>query len=156
MKELPKIVAQTKVGKIVDVKIWRNKKKIIKKIKLGRLETSEGFKKKKKEEKKEVEQEIFEIKPLKITARSLTKKDIDLRKLPNQTTGLIITSIANDSPINNLKEGDIIIEVQKKKIKSIKDLESIIDTALKSNQKTILVVIYNSQNQRRYVGVKLD
>ena len=159
MKELPKIVAQTKVGKIVDVKIWRNKKKIIKKIKLGRLETSEGFnenKKKEKKEKKEVEQEIFEIKPLKITARLLTKKDIDLRKLPNQTTGLIITSIANDSPINNLKEGDIIIEVQKKKIKSIKDLESIIDTALKSNQKTILVVIYNSQNQRRYVGVKLD
>ena len=156
MKELPKIVAQTKVGKIVDVKIWRNKKKIIKKIKLGRLETSEGFKENKKKEKKEVEQEIFEIKPLKITARLLTKKDIDLRKLPNQTTGLIITSIANDSPINNLKEGDIIIEVQKKKIKSIKDLESIIDTALKSNQKTILVVIYNSQNQRRYVGVKLD
>ena len=28
MKELPKIVAQTKVGKIVEVKIWRNKKEI--------------------------------------------------------------------------------------------------------------------------------
>jgi serine protease Do len=27
---------------------------------------------------------------------------------------------------------------------------------LKSNQKTILLVIYNSQNQRRYIGVKLD
>ena len=48
MKELPIIVAQTQVGKTVEVKIWRNKKEIIKKIKLGRLETSEDFKVKKK------------------------------------------------------------------------------------------------------------
>ena len=43
-----------------------------------------------------------------------------------------------------------------KKIKSIKDLEEIVESALKSNQKTILIVIYNNQNQRRYIGVKLD
>ena len=47
MKELPIIVAQTKVGKTVEVKVWRNKKVITKKIKLGRLETSEDFKEKK-------------------------------------------------------------------------------------------------------------
>ena len=55
-----------------------------------------------------------------------------------------------------LNVGDIIVEAQKKKIKSIKDLEDIVDTVLKSNQKTILIVIYNNQNQRRYIGVKLD
>ena len=27
---------------------------------------------------------------------------------------------------------------------------------LNSNQKTILLVIYNSKNQRRYIGIKLD
>ena len=27
---------------------------------------------------------------------------------------------------------------------------------LKVNQKTILLVIYNDQNQRRYIGIKLD
>ena len=47
MKELPKIVAQTEVGKTVEVKVWRNEKEISKKIKLGRLETSEDFKVKK-------------------------------------------------------------------------------------------------------------
>ena len=31
-----------------------------------------------------------------------------------------------------------------------------VEQVLKSNQKTILLVIYNSQNQRRYIGVKLD
>ena len=37
MKELPIIVAQTEVGKTVDVKVWRNKKEITKKIKLGKI-----------------------------------------------------------------------------------------------------------------------
>ena len=157
MKELPKIVAQTEVGKVVSVKVWRNKKEIIKKIKLGRLETSEDFKEKKKEKKETTEeQEILEIKSLKILVRPLNKKDIETRKLPNQTTGLVITNIDQNSPVNYLNVNDIIVEVQKKKIKSIKDLENIIKTALKSNQKTILIAIYNNQNQRRYIGVKLD
>jgi len=155
MKELPKIVAQTEVGKTVDVKVWRNKKEITKKIKLGRLETSSDFKEEKKELKTETP-EISEIKSLKIIARLLNKKDIEQRKLPNQTTGLVITNIGKNSPVNYLNVGDIIVEAQKKKIKSIKDLEDIVSKALRSNQKTILIVIYNSQNQRRYIGVKLD
>ena len=98
----------------------------------------------------------MEIKSLKVTVRVLTKKDIEVRKLPNQTTGLVIMSIGKDSPINYLNVNDIIVEAQKKKIKSVKDLEKIVENALKSNQKTILIAIYNNQNQRRYIGVKLD
>ncbi len=152
MNELPKIVAQTKVGKIVEVKVWRNKKEIIKKIKLGRLETSEDF----KEEEKKVKPKIEEIKSLKIKVRTLTKKDIKARKLPNQTTGLVIMDIGKDSPFNSLNVNDVIVEAQKKKIKSTKDLEKIVKETLKSNQKTILIAVYNNQNQRRYIGVKLD
>jgi len=155
MKELPIIVAQTEVGKTVDVKIWRNKREIIKKIKLGRLETSEDFKVEKKDNNNETP-EVFEIKSLKIIVRLLNDDDIKERKLPNQTTGLVITNIGNNSPVDYLNIGDIIVEAQKSKIKSIKDLEEIVSNALKSNQKTILIVIYNNQNQRRYIGVKLD
>ena len=154
MKELPIIVAQTEVGKTIDVKIWRNKKEITKKIKLGRLETSGEFTEKK--ETKVEDLKMLEIKSLKIITRLLNRKDIEQRKLPNQTTGLVITYIGKNSPINYLNIGDIIVEAQKKKIKSTKDLENIIATALKSNQKTILIMIYNNQNQKRYIGVKLD
>ena len=45
---------------------------------------------------------------------------------------------------------------KKKRIKSSSDLEKIVEEALKSNQKTILIAIYNNQNQKRYIGVKLD
>ena len=156
MKELPIIVAQTEVGKTIEVKVWRNKKEITKKIKLGRLETSSDFKKKEPKDTQTETPEISEIKSLKIIVRPLNDKDIKERKLPNQTTGLVITNIGKNSPVNYLNVGDIIVEAQKKKIKSTKNLEDIVDTVLKSNQKTILIVIYNNQNQRRYIGVKLD
>ena len=57
MKQLPIIVARTEVGKKVKVKIWRDKKEIVKTITLGRLETSEDFK-----EKEEEEPSVTEIK----------------------------------------------------------------------------------------------
>ena len=153
MKELPKIVAQTEVGKTVEVKIWRNEKELTKKIKLGRLETSEDFKAEKKEE---ADPNISEIKTLKISVRILSAKDVKIRKLPEGTSGLVITNIQQDSLINYLKVDNIIIEAQKKKIRSVKDFEKIINGVLQSSEKTMLIAIYNNQNQRRYIGVKLD
>ena len=153
MKELPIIVAKTEVGKKVKVKIWRNKREIIKTVTLGRLETSEEFK---VTEKNEPQKEL-EIKNLKIFVRELTKEDIKNRKLPNQTTGLVITQIKNDSPlINTIEIDSIILEAQKKKIKSVNDLKQTLEKVLSSNQKTVLLVIFNKENQRRYIGVKLD
>ena len=156
MKELPAIVARTEVGKDVQVKIWRDKKEITKNVILGRLETSEDFKVSKNQEtdKKTLDQ-IIET--LRIAVRPLNKEDIKNRKLPNQTTGLVISKIANNSPlVNSIEINSIIIEAQKKKIISADDLRKVVNDALNSNQKTILLAIYNNQNQRRYIGVKLD
>jgi len=151
MKELPKIVAQTEVGKTVNVKVWRNKKEILKKIKLGRLETSEDFK-----DQKIIELKTVEVKSLKINVRTIEEKDVEERNLPKNTKGLVITKIANDSPVNYLNIGNIIVEAQKKPIKSVEDLEIAVDAAIKSKEKTLLIVIYNNNNQRRYIGVKLE
>jgi serine protease Do len=153
MVELPKIVAQTDVGKKVVVKVWRNKREITKNIILGRLETSEDFKEQTiiTEKPKEVE-----IEGLKITVRLLDRKDIEDRKLSKDVKGVVITKIAQDSPINYLETGNIIVEAQKKKINTIGDLENIVKMATRSSEKTLLIAIYNNQNQRRYIGVKLD
>ena len=153
MKQLPMIVARTEVGKKVKVKIWRNKKEIIKDITLGRLETSEDF----KVAEKNKPQNEQEIENLKISVREITNEDIKTRNLPNQTSGLVVTKIEKNSPlINSIEVNSIILEAQKKKIRSISDLNQSVKQVLNSNQKTILLVIYNSQNQRRYIGVKLN
>jgi len=155
MKELPAIVAKTEVGKNVKVIIWRNKKELTKNVVLGRLETSEDFKVSEKQES--INKQSSKIESLKISVRILNKDDIKIRKLPNQTTGLVITKIENNSPLANLIEvNSIIIQAQKKKIRSIDDLIKITQKVLNSNQKTILFVVYNNQNQKRYIGVKLD
>ena len=156
MKELPAIVARTEVGKDVQVKIWRNKKEITKNVILGRLETSDDFKISKNQENEE--QKIEEvIESLKIAVRPLNKEDIKKRNLPNQTTGLVITKIAANSPLaDSIQPNSIIIEAQKKKIRSIEDLRKIVNEVMNSNQKTVLLAIYNNKNQRRYIGVNLD
>ena len=154
MKELPAIVAKTKVGTTVKVKIWRNKKELTKNILLGRLETSDDFKI--SEKKPEPTKDIL-IEDLKITVRKLTKEDIKTRKLPNQISGLVVTKVGNTSPLlNSIEANSIIVEAKKTKIRSASDLEKIIKDVLKSNQKTILLAIYNNENQRRYKAIKLD
>tara|TARA_B100001029_G_C15035269_1_gene439712 strand:- start:272 stop:1669 length:1398 start_codon:yes stop_codon:yes gene_type:complete len=154
MKELPMIVAQTEVGKVVDVVVWRNSREVVKKIKLGRLETSEDFKAEKKEKKEIIKQTL--IQGLKILVRPLTKEDVSIRKLPEGTTGVVITKIDESSPLNYLKINDVIVEAQKNKIKTPGDLNNIVKKTLKAKEKNMLIVIYDNQNQRRYVGIKLD
>ena len=51
---------------------------------------------------------------------------------------------------------NLTIIAQIEHIDAINNLEEIVEATLKSDQKTILIVIYNSQNQKRYIGVKLD
>ena len=134
----------------------RNQRELTKNVLLGRLETSEDFKVSEKK-KEPAEKQTLEIENLKITVRLLTKDDIKERKLPNQITGVVVTKINDDSPLKNttLAVNDIITEAQKRKIRSIKDLEKVAKEVVGSNQKTILLATYNSQNQRRYLGVKL-
>jgi len=153
MSELPKIVAATDVGKKVKVKIWRNQRELAKNIVLGRLETSSDFKSQGKVTQKPKEKKI---EGLKITVRLLDKNDVAERKLPKGTTGVVITNIEKDSPLNYLEVNNIIVEAQKRKINTIGDLNNIIKMTLRSSEKTLLIAIYNNQNQRRYIGVKLD
>ena len=153
MRTLPKVVASTAVGKSVQLKIWRNKKSITKRLVLGRLESSEEFKEKKtKTVKKEKE-----IESLKITVRDVTKDDITSRRLRKNTSGAVILDISSRSPLVNLLSiNDIIIEVQKKPVKNSIDLDKIVESIFKKGEKTLLLTVINSQNQRRYLGVKIN
>ncbi len=153
MRTLPKVVANTKVGKSVELKIWRNKKSITKRLTLGRLESSEEFKEKKtKTVKKETE-----IETLKITVRDLIDQDIKSRNLKKNTKGVVIIDIANRSPLANLLSiNDIIIEVQKTSVKNSSDLNKIVDGIFKKGEKTLLLTVINNNNRRRYLGVKIN
>ena len=153
MRTLPKVVANTKVGKSVELKVWRDKKSISKRLILGRLESSEEFKEKKS---KTVNKEN-EIETLKITVRDITSEDITSRNLKKNTKGVIIVSIANSSPLTNLLNvNDIIIEVQKTSVKNSSNLNNLVERIFKKGEKTLLLTIIDNNNRRRYLGVKIN
>ena len=153
MRTLPKVVATTKVGKSVELKIWRNKKLISKRLILGRLESSEEF----KEKKTKIIKKEEDIESLKISVREVNDKDISSRNLNKKTTGVVITEIRSRSPLSNLLSvNDIIIEIQKTPIKSISDLKRVVESIFKRGEKTLLLTVINKNNQRRYLGVKIN
>ena len=157
MRALPKLVSNTEVGKTVKLEIWRNKKLIIKKLTLGRLESSDDFKAENKKTKPENKTKDTEVETLKITVRNITAKDINDRKLEKNLKGVLITGISSRSPVAGmLREGDIIVEVQKSKVLNSKQLNKLIESIYKKGEQTLLLTIINSNNQRRYLGVKTD
>ena len=153
MRTLPKLVAQTKVGKKVVVKIWRNQKLISKKVLLGRLESSQEFKAEKKEEPDT--SKYTQVESLKISIRDLTKEDIVIRKLPKGTTGVVVTEISAGSPLTLVSVNDVLVELQKKKIKNSNQFLTLIKEIINKGAKTLYLAIYNSNNQRSYITVKL-
>ena len=94
--------------------------------------------------------------PRRFVSAIAAEVDIEERKLPKGTSGVVITNIQKDSPLNYLEVNNIIVEAQKKKINTVGDLKNIIDKTLRSSEKTLLIAIYNNKNQRRYIGVKLN
>ncbi len=153
MRTLPKLVAQTQVGKKVVVKVWRNQKLISKKVLLGRLESSELFKAENKKET-ETSNSIF-VQELKIFVRDLSEDDISKRNIPKNTTGVVITKILEGSPLVFVSVNDIIVETQKKKIKNSKQFSTLIKQTILKGEKTLYLAVYNSSNQRSYITVKL-
>ena len=154
MRTLPKLVAQTKVGKKVILKIWRNQKLVSKKVLIGRLESSNAFK---AEEKPEKDISKFtKIEDLKIFIRDLTEDDILKRGLPKNTQGVVVTEILKGSPLMFVAIDDVIVEMQKKKIKNTKQLQSLVKEIIRKGAKTLYLAIYNSSNQRSYITVKLN
>ena len=153
MRNLPKIVANTEVGKNVNVKIWRNKKLISKQLVLGRLESSKEFL---AENKKIKKPKYVEIEKLKISIRDLTSDDIDQRGLDNNLKGVVVTEISSKSPLSFLlTSGDIIVELQSQAIKNTKDLEKVSKNISKSSEKTLLIRFINKRNQPSYGTVKI-
>ena len=153
MRTLPKLVAQTQVGKRVEIKIWRNRKLISKKVLLGRLESSKEFKAENKPEPDT--SKYVKVENLKITVRDLNKDDISERELPKNTTGVVVTEISESSPLMFVSVNDVIVELQKKKVINSSQFSNLVKEIINKGATTLYLAIFNSSNQRSYLTVKL-
>jgi serine protease Do len=159
MRDLPRIVADTAVGKEVEVIIVRKGQEERKTVKLGRLEDGE--------------------KPQPASARSTTPQDkektvvkkalgLDLAniseelrkryKIKDTIKGVVITAIDPSSAAaeKRLSVGDVIVEVAQEAVANADDFQKRIDKLKKDKRKSALLLVANANGELRFVALSLQ
>ena len=158
-RDLPRVVAATKVGKTVDVVIWRGKKQIVLKVKIGELEAFEKI------EKAKVK--IDNKNRIKNLGLQLTKITPNIRmqfNIPKNIQGVLILEVESDSVAakKGLKAGDIILAVVNndtsqthRKVFLPIDVINAVKKAKQDGKKIILLYVHHLNSSPGYVPLKI-
>ncbi len=158
MRELPRLVADTPVGKQTPVVIIRKGKEETKTVTLGRLEDGEKL------AAADPKSEGTPDKPVvkKTLGLELGNMSDDLRKRykikDTVIEGVIITGVdAGSWPAGKgLVPGDVIVEFAREKVASAEDLQAKIDKLKKDGRRSALVLVAGADGELRFVALKLD
>ncbi len=128
MNELPRLVANTPVGKEVEVKVWRNGQIKSLRVKVGEL----------KEQALRGEKSVSNHIELGLEVKEITP-DLAVRLGVNK--GVVITAIKRGSPAAEagLRPGDVILEINRHPIRDLKDYYTIIKKVKPSDTLLFLV-----------------
>ena len=155
MKELPKVVAGTPVGKSVPLVIWRAGKKLTLKVVLGELELAE------KENliglnDNSVPGKSKTFDKLGFLGEELNDKNKKKYKLLDVKSGILISSVKPNSPAEKagLSAGMVIIRVGQIEVKSLKVIDNAIKNAVKQNRKAILLLV-KIEKGTRFVALEI-
>jgi serine protease Do len=160
MRRLPRIVAETTVGKEVVVEVWRKNEKLRLELLLGEFpENPQTASAPAKEEPTVKSRAPIEIKPLGL---SLAKVTADLRekfKLDEQVNGVIVTTVDEGGAAaeKRIRPGDIIRKIgpEHAPVTKPSQVKSHVDKARENKMKSIIVLVERG-GSTRFVGLKLE
>ena len=155
MKELPKVVAGTPVGKSVPLVILRNGKTITLNVVLGELELAEKENLiTKSSGNKKSKSKTFE--KLGFVVEELSKSNVEKFKLKKIKAGILISSIKEGSVAQEagLLPGMVIVRVGQIEVNSIDIIEDAIKNAIKQKRKAILLLV-KVESGTRFVALEL-
>jgi len=143
MRDLPRIVADTPVGKDVRVVVIRKGQEETKTVKLGRLEDSEKREAALTQKDTAPQADSAVKKTLGLNLSGLTA---DLRKknsIKDSVKGVLITGIDQNSPAaqKHLAPGMVITEVEQEPVNSPADFESRIAKLKKDGKKLVMLLV---------------
>ena len=160
MHDLPRIVADTPVGKEVDVVVIRKGKEETHRVKIGRLEDGEKAAAANAEKDSAQPPKTAVQKTLGLELSSLSD---DLRKkykVRDNVKGVIITgvdpSVASAAPDKRLSPGDVIVEVQYQAVGNPTDLQSRLDQLKTQGKKVAVLLVSNPDGETRFVALSLQ
>ncbi|EJW11213.1 HtrA protease [Rhodovulum sp. PH10] len=158
MRDLPRIVAETPVGKDVEVTVLRNGKEERKTVKLGRLEDGEkqaALEKGKDGDK--LEQKSVVQSTLGLDLADLNDTLRQRYKIKDSVKGVVITSVDAGSAAaeKRLNAGDVIVEVSQEAVATAADVKKRIDQLEKDGRRSALLLIANADGDLRFVALSL-
>jgi serine protease Do len=157
MRDLPRVVADTPVGKDVPVTIIRKGKEEIKTVTLGRLEDGEKI-------------PAALTKPDDVTTAPVVKKALGLElagisdelrkkyKITDTVKGIVIVGVDAGSPAadKRLTAGDVIVEIAQEAVASADDFQAKIDKLKKDGRRTALLLVAGADGELRFVALALQ
>ncbi len=158
-KDLSRVVADTAVGKEVEVVIIRKGAEETKKVTLGRLEDTD----KAKEASAKTKDEPAAEKPVtqKALGLDLATLSKDLRgkyKIKDSVKGVIITGVdgTSDAAEKRLSAGDVIVEVAQEAVTNAADVKKRVDQLKKDGRKSVLLMVANGDGELRFVALSVQ
>lgn len=159
MRQLPRIVAETAIGKEASVKLIRDGKTISTTVKVGELEKAEtdGTIEKASGEKDTKPTKGLELKDLNITINNISPLLRETYNIPEDVNGVVVTSIkiASDAAQKGLAVGDVIVEVNQEAVKDTASVEKVVSAVKAEGKQSVLMLVDNQgQGDVRFVALK--
>jgi serine protease Do len=161
MRDLPRIVADTPVGKQVDVVIIRKGQEETHQVKVGRLQDSDNkvasndTKPDAQPEQKSVVQKTLGLE-LSALSDDLRKK----YKIRDTIKGVVVTgidpSVDTSQPDKRLAPGDVIVEVQYQAVGNPAAVQTRIDQLKGQGKKVAVLLVSNGNGETRFVALSLQ
>jgi len=156
-KDLSRVVADTAVGKTVDVIIVRKGAEQTKKVTLGRLD--DGVKPVAVSTKSN--DNVDKTPTQKALGLDLANISKDLRgryKIKESVKGVVITNVDDNSDAaqKRLSAGDVIVEVAQEAVSNADDVKKRVDQLRKDGKKSVLLLVSNSEGELRFVALSLQ
>ncbi len=155
MRRLPRIVADTEVGKTVPLEIWRDKKMITLSAKIEELEDSSAeVAARTKGSKKGGQQQTVEALGLKLS--SVTPKLKKKFSLEKDAKGVVVTKVDENGPAaeKGIRPGDLIVEISQAEVTSPADIAAKVAEAEKAGRKSVLLLL-EGQGGLRFVAIRI-
>lgn len=158
--QLPRLVAETEIGKEVDVEVWRKGQMITKRVKLGELEKAEkdGILDRapvNKQDLGEADQTVN--KSLGLALNDITPQIRQKYNIQGKDGAVVITRVLQGSGAadRGLATGDVILEINQEGVDSVKSALAAIARAQKEGRKYVLLLV-SSKGELRYVTLPLE
>ncbi len=152
MRALPRLVAETEIGKSVLVQVWRAGAKVDLRVKIGELnETRIAAQQQPTTEPSSAAVDALGMKLAAITAELRQRFE-----LGEAAQGVVITEVEADSSAaeKGIRAGDVIVEVAQEEVGSPGQVLDKVREVRKSSRKSVLLLVRRAENLR-FVALRL-